>query len=66
MKVRGSLPLGGELRATHQPVHSTSADRQETLTKHKPMVAQYLEQNYDRVSSLADVTDPSFSACTMS
>lgn len=24
--------------------------RQETLTRHKPMVAEYLDENYDRVS----------------
>lgn len=34
------------------------ANFKETLTKHKAMVAEYLESNYDRVSSRASIENP--------
>jgi hypothetical protein len=34
------------------------ANMKETLTKHKPMVAQYLDQNYDRVSKILATAMP--------
>jgi hypothetical protein len=48
------MQLGGMPLPLPLPLHSnalsyTPAYTQETLTKHKSMVASYLDQNYDRV-----------------
>lgn len=37
------------------PLSTPPADIQETLTKHKPMVATYLDQNYDRFFAMYNV-----------
>ena len=34
------------------------ANLKETLTRHKPMVAEYLDKNYDRASDVPIVLDP--------
>lgn len=46
--VRGTTPISALPSPNAPHLHFW----QETLTRHKPMVAEYLDENYDRVSAV--------------
>lgn len=59
LPVTPSAPSGFDLQNLNQSTMAkTDAGEQELLTKHKPMVAQFLNQNYVRVRQIVSFISP--------